>query len=78
MEKLLPMEELFEKLEQNGFHQPENQFPLASMKNLLKNKFKLGGIKALTIRSIGKMEKSGFHEPKNPFPLARMKDLFQK
>ena len=48
------------------------------MKNLLKNKFKLGGIKVLTTRNIGKMEKSGFHEPKNPFPLARMKDLFQK
>ena len=48
------------------------------MKNLLKNKFKLGGIKVLTTRSIGKMEKSGFHEPKSPFPLARMKDLFQK
>ena len=41
MEKLLPRERIFEKLEQNGFHQPENQFPLARMKDLLKNKFTL-------------------------------------
>ena len=37
MEKLLPMEGIFEKLEQNSPHEPENQFPLATMKDLLKN-----------------------------------------
>ena len=36
MEKLLPMERIFEILAQNGFHWPENQFPLARMKDLLK------------------------------------------
>ena len=36
MEKLLPMEGIFEILQQNSFHQPKNQFPLARMKGLLK------------------------------------------
>ena len=44
------MEEIFEKSVQNGFRQPENQFPLARMTNLLKNKFTLNGKK--TTRSI--------------------------
>ena len=35
MEKLLPVERIFDELEQNGFHEPENQFPLARIKNLL-------------------------------------------
>ena len=51
MEKLLPVEEIFEKLEQNGLHQPKNQFPLArksvfTSQNkgfVAKNKFTLGG-----------------------------------
>ena len=34
VEKLLPMEGIFEILEQNGFHYPENLFPLARVKNL--------------------------------------------
>ena len=34
---------LIKKWKQNGFHQPENQFPLARMKGLLKNTFKLDG-----------------------------------
>ena len=42
-EKLLPMEEIFEILAQNGFHYPENQFPLARTKDLLKKKFTLDG-----------------------------------
>ena len=43
--KLLPMEGLFENLEQNSFNQPENLFPLARMKDLLKNNFTLDGKK---------------------------------
>ena len=35
MEKLLPVKSIFEKLEENRFHQPENQFPLARIKDLL-------------------------------------------
>ena len=35
MEKLLPVKKIFEKLEQNGFHQLENQFPLARIMDLL-------------------------------------------
>ena len=35
MEKLLPVERIFEELKQNGFHQPENQFPIARIKDLL-------------------------------------------
>ena len=35
MEKVFPVEKIFEELEQNGFHQPENQFPLARIKDLL-------------------------------------------
>ena len=34
MEKLLPMERIFEILKQNVFHQPENPFPLARTKDL--------------------------------------------
>ena len=40
MEKLLPIEEIFKILVQNGFHYPENQFPLARM---FKNKFTRDG-----------------------------------
>ena len=37
MEKLLPMEGIFEILAQNGIHYPENQFPLARMKDSFQN-----------------------------------------
>ena len=43
MEKMPPMERILEMLEQNGFHQQENQFPLARKKDLLKNEFTLDG-----------------------------------
>ena len=43
MEKLLPIEGIFEILTHNDFHYPENHFPLARMKDLLKNKFTLDG-----------------------------------
>ena len=33
MEKLIPMEGIFEILEQNEFQQPEDPFPLARMKD---------------------------------------------
>ena len=39
MEKLLPMEGIFEILEQNNFHQPENLFPLVRMKNSFQKNF---------------------------------------
>ena len=42
MEKMLLMERLIEILEQNGVHYPENQLPLATMKDLLKNESLLG------------------------------------
>ena len=37
MENLLPMEEIFEILQENGFHLSENPFPLARMKVLFQN-----------------------------------------
>ena len=40
MEKLIPMEGIFKKLEQNGFHQSENRFPLTRMKECLENRYK--------------------------------------
>ena len=49
---LLPVEEILEKLKQNDFHQPENQIPLARMKDLLKNKFTLDRKKALVASNI--------------------------
>ena len=49
---LLPLEEILEKLKQNDFHQPENQIPLARMKDLLKNKFTSDRKKALAASSI--------------------------
>ena len=49
---LLPVEEILEKLKQNDFHQPENQIPLARMKDLLKNKFTLDRKKTLVASSI--------------------------
>ena len=64
------MEGLLELLEQNGVHDPGNQFQLVRMKYLLKNKPILGGEKALLTRSIQKTEKKlvsnsqkfGFHQ----------------
>ena len=44
MENLPPVERIFQKLEQ-GFHSPKNQFPLARIKDLLKNMVTLGGKK---------------------------------
>ena len=38
MEKLLPVKRISEELEQNGFRQPENQFPLARIKINKKNR----------------------------------------
>ena len=35
MEKLLLVEKIFEELEQNGFHWPDTQFPVARIKELL-------------------------------------------
>ena len=35
MEKLLPLEWIFEELEQSAFNGPENQFSLATIKDLL-------------------------------------------
>ena len=42
MEKMLPMKRYLGYWK-NGFQQPENQFPLARMKDLLKNKFTVDG-----------------------------------
>ena len=42
MEKLLLMEGLMEMLEENGVQYPENQLPVARMKDLLKKKSLLG------------------------------------
>ena len=61
MEKLLLMEGLMEMLEENGVHYPENQLPLARMKDLLKNKSLLGWEKALPTSSIQKTEKNRFY-----------------
>ena len=57
---LLPVEEILEKLKQNDFHQPENQIPLARMKDLLKNKFTLDRKKALVASSIREIGKNWF------------------
>ena len=61
MEKLLPVEGLFKKLEQNGFHWPENKFALARSKDLLKNKFTLGGNKSFRYKECLKNKKKVFH-----------------
>ena len=45
----------------NGVDYPENQFPLARMKDLLKYKSILDVEKALTTRSICKVGKKAFH-----------------
>ena len=37
MEKLFPMEGIFEILQKNGFHSLENPFSLARMKDLFRN-----------------------------------------
>ena len=79
MEKLLPIEGVFEQLEQNdGFHQPENQFSLARMKEFLENKFTVDGKKALTTRCIGKMGKKCFLLARKSVSTSRNKVIFQK
>ena len=78
MNKLFPVGGLFKKLEQNGFHQPENQFLLAKIKCLFKNKFTLDGNKNFDYQEYLENAKNDFHQPEKPFPLARMKALFQK
>ena len=62
MKKLRPTEEIFEKLEKNGFHWPEKQYPPARMKDLLKNKFKIDGKKSFNYQEYLKnVKKIGFH-----------------
>ena len=72
MEKLFPMEGIFEISSQNGFHLPENQFPLARMNDLLKNKFTLDE-KALT-----KNGKKWFLLARKSVSTSRNKVIFQK
>ena len=72
MEKLLPVERIFEELEQRGFHEPENQGFVVKI-NLHQAE------KSFNCQEYLKSgKKIGFDQPNNPFPQARMKYLFQK
>ena len=62
-------------MEENGFHQPENQFPPARISSVFKNWFPLI---ALTVsastknQSNKKQVKNGLYLPENTFPLPGM------
>ena len=73
---MLPMEGILEKLEQNGFIQPENFVPQAIMKDLQKNKFTLDG-ENFYQEYLKNGKKIGFHKPENPFLPTGMQGLFK-
>ena len=51
---------LSERKKENGFHWPENQFPLAGMKEFVKNTFSLDENKLLLVGISEKWRKNGF------------------
>ena len=59
-------------MEENGFHYPENWFPLARISSVVKNCFPLISVMVSDIRN----KVDGFQR-KNPFPIAGMKDSFK-
>ena len=62
-------------MEENSFHQPENQFPLIRISSVFKNCFSLISV---TVSDIGnKPSKQTVSTEKNPFPTAGMKDPFK-
>lgn len=62
MENLIAMEEIFEKLEQNGFHPPENPLTLTGIQDLFENTFPLDGKIELVVAELSKNERrNGFH-----------------
>ena len=67
------MEGIFEILERNGFHQPENPFPLARMKNFFKTTFSLDDKKTcINVQYLHKsLAEMSEKQIKKVFPLAR-------
>ena len=57
--------------EKNGFHQPENQFPLAGIRLLFKNWISTSGKENVQIKEYC------FKQTENRFPLAGMENLFK-
>ena len=56
------MEEIFEKLEQNSFHSPENPLTLTGIQDLFENTFPLDGKIELVVAELSKNERrNGFH-----------------
>ena len=56
MEKLFPVESIFEELKQRGFHQPENQFQRFVVNINLQY-----AQKSFNYKEYLKMKKNGFH-----------------
>ena len=72
-------------MEQNGFHQPENQFPPASISSVFKNWFPFIAVKpvsskvTVSIREKNPSPIAGMKESlKNKFPLNRKKSFLQQ
>ena len=62
MENLIAMEEIFEKLEQNSFHSPENPLTLTGIQDLFENTFPLDGKIELVVAELSQNERrNGFH-----------------
>ena len=62
-------------MEENGFHQPENQFPQARISSVFKNWFPLMTVSASRKKLSSKVTVS--IREKNPSPIAGMKDSFK-
>ena len=62
-------------MEENGFHQPENQFPPARISSVFKNWFPLMTVSASRKKLSSKVTVS--IREKNPSPIAGMKDSFK-
>ena len=62
-------------MEENGFHQSENQFPQARISSVLKNWFPLITVSASRKKLSSKVTVS--IREKNPSPIAGMKDSFK-
>ena len=60
-EKSVPVKEKTAKMEENGFHQKENPFPLAEMKDFVEKYFSTRWKKKLLVGISENWRKNGFY-----------------
>ena len=68
---------IYETMEENGFHKPENQFPPARISSAFKNWFPVRAVTVSASRKKLSSKLTVFIREKYPSPMARTKDSFK-